>query len=69
MSLALDPERVRSNEMLDRTRCRLPKPPALLATELSGRTPAATMLTEGLFLTGADAQDAPAKAAAQHRLP
>jgi hypothetical protein len=66
MSLALDVERVRSNEMLDRTRCGLPKPPALLATDIPGRRPAAAMLTEELFLTEAEAQDAPSKAAAQH---
>ena len=68
MSLALDVERVRSNELLERTCLWSPKPTESLASELSGASPSA-VTPDRRALSEADAQDAADQTAAQHRLP
>jgi hypothetical protein len=68
MSLALDVERVRSNELLERTCLWSPKPTESLASELSGASPT-SVTPDRRAISEADAQDAPTALAAQHRLP
>jgi len=68
MSLALYPSRVRSNDLLERTCLRSPKPLQSLATKLSGGCPA-SVTPDRRALIEAESQNAAANAAAQHRLP
>ena len=68
MSLALYLSRVRSNEVLERTRLSSPKPIESLATDLSGECPTSVTPDRRAFAE-ADAQDASGIPAAQPRLP
>jgi hypothetical protein len=66
--LALDVERVRSNELLERTCLWSPKLTESLASELSGVSPS-SVTPDRRALCEADGQDASTAVAAQHRLP
>ena len=68
MSLALDRERVRCSDLLERTRLNSPKLIESLASELSGVCPT-SVTPDRRALAETEAKNAAAEPAAQHRLP